>query len=61
MMQKSYLANLLRSSKIVELLTSGASATYASDSVAGVVNFIMDDSLIMGTECLSGNSPLHLP
>ncbi|ROQ23397.1 TonB-dependent receptor domain-containing protein [Gallaecimonas pentaromativorans] len=29
--------------KKVELLTGGASATYGSDAVAGVVNFIMDD------------------
>ncbi|MDN7124594.1 TonB-dependent receptor plug domain-containing protein [Pseudidiomarina terrestris] len=29
--------------KNVELLTGGASATYGSDAVAGVVNFIMDD------------------
>lgn len=30
--------------KRVELLTGGASATYGSDAVAGVVNFVMDDS-----------------
>lgn len=30
--------------KRVEVLTGGASATYGSDAIAGVVNFIMDDN-----------------